>query len=73
MLLEEALAFMRKGKSIKRTRKSNNQAILIVKFLYGKLCCQYSFKSGKGFVDKHYKFSNEDLLTDDWEIVDEIC
>jgi hypothetical protein len=72
MLLEEALALMRKGKSIKRTRKSNNQAMLIVKFVYGKLCCQYLFKSGKGFEDKHYKFSNEDLLTDDWEAVDEI-
>jgi hypothetical protein len=72
MILEEVLPLLRKGKSIKRARKSNNQAILVIKFLYGNLCCKYSFKSGKGFIDKHYKFSNEDLLTEDWELEDEI-
>ena len=70
MILEDVLPSMRKGKSIKRTRKSHNQAQLVISFFYGKLCCKYLFKSGKSFVDKKYQFSNEDLLIDDWEIVD---
>ena len=71
MIIEEVLPLLRKGKSIKRTRKSHNQALLVISFFYGKLCCKYLFKSGKSFVDKKYQFSNEDLLMDDWEIVDD--
>ena len=72
MTLEEVLPLLRKGKSIKRTRKSNNQALMIVWFASGtKLNCKFLFKSGKEFNDYYYKFANEDLISDDWEIVDD--
>ncbi len=70
MTLEEVLPLLREGKSITRTRKSYNQASMIVWFVSGtKLNCKFLYKSGKEFNDYHYKFSNEDLIADDWEIV----
>ena len=68
MIIEKALPFLRKGKSIKRTKKSST---MIVKFASGKyLNCKYLYNSGKEFNDTNYKFSNEDILVDNWEVVE---
>jgi len=68
MKLEKALPLLRKGKSIKRTKKSST---MIVKFVSGKyLNCKYLYNSGKEFDDTYYKFANEDLLADNWEILE---
>jgi len=67
MKLEKALPLLRKGKSIKRTKKSSS---IIVNFAFGnKLSCKYLYNSGKEFNDFYYNFTNEDLLADNWEIV----
>ena len=68
MKLEKAIPLLRKGKSIQRIRKSST---MVIKFASGKyLNCTYSYSSGKEFNDIHYKFSNEDILADNWEIVE---
>jgi hypothetical protein len=68
MKLEKALPLLRKGKSIKRAKKSST---MIVKFASGKyLNCKYLYNSGKEFIDFCYNFTNEDLIADNWEIVE---
>jgi len=70
MTLEKAIPLLKKDKSIKRTRKKSS---MIVKFKSGKyLCCKYIFESGKEFTDTYYKFTNEDLFAENWEVTDEI-
>jgi hypothetical protein len=68
MKLEKALPLLRKGKSIKRVKKSS---IMIVNLNLGKyLGCKSLFNSGEEFNDTYYKFTNEDLLADNWEVVE---
>jgi len=68
--LEKAIPYLRKEKSIKRTKKTSS---MIVKFRLGKyLCCKYIYDSGKEFTEINYKFTNEDLFAENWEITDEI-
>jgi len=73
MKLEKALPLLRKGKSISRINKSWFYALLIVKLEYGNtLRYKYIHKNGKELEWTYYKFTNGDLLADDWEEVDEI-
>ena len=70
MKLEKALPLLRKGKSISRINKSWYHALLIVELQFGStLRFKYVYKSGKEQDWRYYKFSNGDLLADDWEIL----
>ena len=71
MKIEKALPFLRKGKNICRVNKSWYHALLIVKLEYGNtLRFKYIYKSGKEQDWNYYKFSNGDLLADDWEVME---
>ncbi len=67
MKLEKAIPFLRKEKSIKRVRKTSTMIVNISHRKY--LWCKYIYESGKEFTDTNYKFTYEDLFSENWEIV----
>ena len=70
MKFEKALLHLKKGKSIKRIRKTSS---VILHLEYGKyIWCKYIYESGKEFTERNYKITKEDLNAENWEILDEI-
>ena len=61
---------MKKGKSIRRIRKTSS---VILQLKYEKyFWCKYIFQSGKEFTERNYKITKEDLYAENWEMTDEI-
>ena len=56
MIIEEVLPLLRKGKSIKRTRKSHNQALLVISFFMENFVANIYSKVVKVLLIKNTNF-----------------